>query len=811
MSTTDLDERIAFAFPTVDVAATGLDPLRSADRFELVQRELGRLDDAVAADPDNQVQAAAAQILLGLRDALCGMIVHDEADVWPTVRRLRDEGFDDERIHKMLLGTAVDHLMPQMADPDRDPDRGFDAESFVEALARLPDDPRDLDDDAEDDPLDDLKWQVEEWLESEQPERELEDDIAATLRGAIHDELLAAIGDRITTVEALVEEVAPRLPLRRDAVRAALGMYLEWYCHGVFVSPEGHAATDATLLEGVRFRHVLTEAEAATERLARDLDLEVLLDAADPGSVAAGPLHLTIRDGVDGEEARGRGAVPVIEGPEGWLGGASAGTEIAITRRGEQVEIEDVSDQPGDPTVAVDALSRLLDEYGRHAPIDVYRLVRLAAVSAGGLGPDLGRPLSDLLAQAGWSTRDELVAPEGFDWDAHREEQRRRSREAVMARAGVEGPEMVRPIEDLVTELFGEDSWHDPSAHARPVPDDRVRPVATLLGEPGVAESVFTLGVSIEPEADQLDSVLEVARSLLDRAPTGDLATGPARLALLAANALDRVDLLPDLVKAAALHDVTDPALCTIAGDLELDRGHLEAAHRAYVRGDVEVSDTLLRLLIRVGTAFDAGRNEPCPCGSGRKFKRCHGSPTGPPIDDMTRARLLIARLERHDRRRHEFGIFRWQRLAGLVVDEEWLADDATMFGPLLETLAWFEGGGLADYLETRGGLLPEDDRALAESWLDAPLAVGTMTEGGVELTDGRVVSAAADLGGFGVAPFPGAATFGRLVPVGGELHLVRCAWPRTDAAETESLLHEAGDDPDAIATAIGRTRRADA
>lgn len=23
------------------------------------------------------------------------------------------------------------------------------------------------------------------------------------------------------------------------------------------------------------------------------------------------------------------------------------------------------------------------------------------------------------------------------------------------------------------------------------------------------------------------------------------------------------------------------------------------------------------------------GRNDPCPCGSGRKYKRCHGSPTG--------------------------------------------------------------------------------------------------------------------------------------------------------------------------------------
>ena len=25
------------------------------------------------------------------------------------------------------------------------------------------------------------------------------------------------------------------------------------------------------------------------------------------------------------------------------------------------------------------------------------------------------------------------------------------------------------------------------------------------------------------------------------------------------------------------------------------------------------------------GERFSAGRNDPCPCGSGRKFKRCHG------------------------------------------------------------------------------------------------------------------------------------------------------------------------------------------
>jgi hypothetical protein len=27
----------------------------------------------------------------------------------------------------------------------------------------------------------------------------------------------------------------------------------------------------------------------------------------------------------------------------------------------------------------------------------------------------------------------------------------------------------------------------------------------------------------------------------------------------------------------------------------------------------------------------DVGRNDPCPCGSGLKYRRCHGSPSGPP------------------------------------------------------------------------------------------------------------------------------------------------------------------------------------
>jgi SEC-C motif len=40
------------------------------------------------------------------------------------------------------------------------------------------------------------------------------------------------------------------------------------------------------------------------------------------------------------------------------------------------------------------------------------------------------------------------------------------------------------------------------------------------------------------------------------------------------------------------------------------------------------------------------GRNDPCPCGSGRKTKRCCGQHSGPCEDDLARAHL--AQLARH-------------------------------------------------------------------------------------------------------------------------------------------------------------------
>jgi preprotein translocase subunit SecA len=37
-------------------------------------------------------------------------------------------------------------------------------------------------------------------------------------------------------------------------------------------------------------------------------------------------------------------------------------------------------------------------------------------------------------------------------------------------------------------------------------------------------------------------------------------------------------------------------------------------------------SDQVVKILPKTAGAKEAGRNDPCPCGSGKKYKKCHGA-----------------------------------------------------------------------------------------------------------------------------------------------------------------------------------------
>ena len=104
------------------------------------------------------------------------------------------------------------------------------------------------------------------------------------------------------------------------------------------------------------------------------------------------------------------------------------------------------------------------------------------------------------------------------------------------------------------------------------------------------------------------------------------------------------------LLKFPALDDLGDPeieaAIETILRHLPAEDGE---ERRLQLRLDAErplatLADAIDDLIDNVGELFDRtqdqryrvvpvrreapkpGRNEPCPCGSGRKFKQCHGA-----------------------------------------------------------------------------------------------------------------------------------------------------------------------------------------
>ncbi len=481
---------------------------------------------------------------------------------------------------------------------------------------------------------------------------------------------------------------------------------------------DGRWVSVPAVLEGVVLTHRLDQDEADGEMLPIDPDLASLAPLAIAGLrlVAGGDLELC-------SDAH-------LHGPSGWLGGLGAGELVALRVRGGAVEVgparvpAEVEDLGVRRLLAVveRELSKLgtPGEGGLAAALPLALVVLQAMVEAPGLLRRAAAPLGELLAAAGFETRSWLVGRGGADWrewdeifadgeDLREEDLEDDGGEPTIAdiagilgldERAVEGAAMIVGVIELCARQPGA------LAELRGAAGLAGR-LAEVLDVEGVAELVQLFGLQQPAAEGLLRAVAEAASGRLRAAPTWLLARAvEQRGDAVAAEALD--------LRTAETDPGFAPALLDAARAAE-DRSDAAAARQLLLRAGVDRDDLQLQRVesyARLRPAAGVGRNAPCPCGSGRKYKQCCMRSVALPLGD--RAVWLL------ERAAHWATLPAQRRaVAGLLAD-----DDDELLGVLAEDAALFDRGLLAGYLEARGGLLQADEVELARRWLGTERAI---------------------------------------------------------------------------------------
>lgn len=474
-----------------------------------------------------------------------------------------------------------------------------------------------------------------------------------------------------------------------------------------WTSEDGIVANVASLLDGSVFTHRITASELERGVVDFTPDL-VVIDFDDEELRLHGGGVLTLRFPRDAEpEFDAHGS---FTGSPGWLDRFQPGDIVAFRRVGQEMRLEAVG-SVGDGDAESAALA---DAFELHAGpgegIEPIFCIFDALCSDPGLFRTAVLPVGELLEAAGLRVDGAFVgrADEKFEPQGVLAERARRERIASMYAFD----RCCETAFNDVAEAWSSWVLTPPGATPTVAPD-----VGAALAH-GFVAPAFVEWVTRRPVGPS-PMLHDFATALIDHSEDEG---GAAALFVRASNAElgGRVlDAEADLALAlqhdpeyhsAALH------LSRYAGD----RGDLAAAvdllRRAGVRHDHPELQYLTGLLQRLNRT---GRNEPCPCGSGRKFKACCLQSPKLPIEE--RAGWLFHKLALYavdsSRYSHVIG------LASGAVDPDapdlteqirQMADD-----PFVIDLAVFENGCADGFLDERGILLPEDERAMLAEWCE--------------------------------------------------------------------------------------------
>jgi hypothetical protein len=410
-----------------------------------------------------------------------------------------------------------------------------------------------------------------------------------------------------------------------------------------------------------------------------------------------------------------------IVGPSGWLDAVAGGAVVTFTTRAPggdllegAVEVGGLPDVPEVPVALADAVRvRMAERWAEHAdawsaepaavadapppPFQADDLLLDVLLSDRAAFGEVVPPLDRVLDAAGLSVYGDFVAPDGYDWELRGEGQR-----LAFIAHGWRLDEVGVASFELAEGLLA--AW-------RAGAEVDLEGTAMMFASPGVA-----LAFDAEScEAHGADVVLPFLVAVVDAAAGGRIDAGAPLAAALVAERLGQVDEMERLLDLALRWDPERPEALHEKAWFVSDRGDAVAALRLLRRAGTPDDDPDVQLLTGLTGRHKAtvGRNDPCPCGSGRKYKQCHLGRTDLSLGERTtwlyrKACQWLA----HPRWQPAVVDVAWARGGGGMASERLIEHD-----PFVADAVLSEDGLWHVWLDERGALLPEDELALAGEW----------------------------------------------------------------------------------------------
>lgn len=489
-----------------------------------------------------------------------------------------------------------------------------------------------------------------------------------------------------------------------------------------YLSDDRYAAFDA-LLGGRVLTHRLTESEIASAVLPVDEFSPLLVfvtgdEAYDLVEVDDEPDRLADRGIVDLESFSGEALVF----RRGAFAERSPGDLVAATVTDTGLVIAPaVATTDSAPELA----SVLEAALASGDPAQLEASVFAAMVEAPTAFTEPGLPLSEQIEKSGLEMSGGLVAPSGFDFAGYLA---RSAFDSYAEQVGVP-VEAVPGVVLFASLVDAIDTGDDSDLESRF--SEGKAGLFAVLSDPDIAETV------LDELFDQAIAPESIERAALWSKDHGPRKVGAAAywLAGKAAEAATRVDdAARYFERSTDLDSEFDPALEDLARYVS-DGGDAVRALSLLGRS-LDGPDHPLHSVLEAfqpAERPDLGRNDRCWCGSGRKYKSCHLGRAEYSLEDRAPWLYFKACMQLTE--------FLWVETRFDLADARCGYSDneddlvAVLSDPLLDDVMLGEGGGLAQFAEVRGHLLPEDERELLTQWLPVERSVYEVEE--VEVGEG--------------------------------------------------------------------------